>query len=596
MISTHVYEAFLIGDPDVQLALIGGQITLDDSRAPHVQADIEVAWPGHWEIIPDDLPTSYGGPVWVLDDDVLEALDPRETPRVRITVDATYPTFSHSRSFDLTVRDREPSQTDRTVRLTLTSDEALLEDYAPLADDETPFTLASSLRDVIDYVLDAAIPGAALEATPSVDADVTPYWSVTNLVTNPSVRGIVGNWIAGGSNGTLTRQTGLTGSPVSGVTTYTRTSWAGNSGDGQGGAFSQSGTVAPQITAQPYRTYAISCWVRANVAKAVRLSVQIFAADGSVLNTGADVATATLVANTWTRLRGTITMPANAARIGVFSYVQAGSQWASGNTYDTLGWLVHEGTLDVPSFDAATTDSNYTYEASGEAHVSASVRNPDPIERDPESLIWRAGVSALDLLQPLLQAAGFRLVCNEHREWTLRDETYVADGSLNVRYGVNLIEGSDPIRRDGGLWFDGRVTRYEWTDRNGIRQERVDSYALSGSPTRVDLVELRTAYPGPGRSEYAVRRAQGRGREVTVSSVADWRAEAEQTATFVLDGAPTQFGSASSVRFDLGPGSSRDEMTVTARTQDIPEGSWLLGEPDETWLDATSTDTWLEAG
>jgi len=597
VISQHVYRAYLIGSPDIELSLIGGSITLDDATAPHVQASIDIAWPGHWEIVPDDLPAAYGGLVWVRDDELLEALDPRLSPRVRVTADASYPTFSTSRYFDLGVRDYDPSQTTRVVSLTLASDEALLQDYAPLADDETPFTLASSLRDVVDYVLGEAIPGAALEASPAIDADVTPYWLVTNLVTNPSVRGVVGNWIAGGSNGTLTRQTGLVGGPVDGVTTYTRTTWSGNSGLGQGGAFSQSGTVAPMITAEPFRTYSVSAWVRANVAKPVRLSVQIFAADGSVLSGGTDVATANLVANTWTRLRGTLTMPANAARMGIFAYVQAGQQWTAGNTFDTLGWLVHEGTLNVPSFDAATVDAHYIYAASGAAHVSASTRTPFPIERDPESLIWRAGTSALDFLRPLVQAAGFRLVCDEQRRWTLRDEGYVADGSLSVRYGVNLIDGSARISRDSGLWFDGRVTRYRWTDRNGIQQERDDPYALTPSPTKVDLVVLdNTPYPGPGRSEYAVRRAQGRGREVTVSMVADWRGSAEQSCTIHLDGAPPQLGSASRVEFDLGPGDSRDRMTITARTTDTPETAWLLGTPDETWLEGATPETWLEAG
>jgi hypothetical protein len=572
--SEHVYTATLQGSPDVPLDLHedAGIITLNAGESPHVQASIRLT----------------GATL-----ELLDALDSRQSPipRITIDVDATFPTATQEREFDLCVRGWRRDQETGEPVLALASDEALLEDFAPLADDETPFTLASSLRDVIDYVLDAAIPGTALEASPSVDADVTPYWSVTNLVTNPSVRGIVGNWIAGGSNGALTRQTGLTGSPVSGVTTYTRTTWSGNSGDGQGGAFSQSGTVAPQITAQPFKTYAISCWVRANVAKAVRLSVQIFAADGSVLNTGANVATATLVANTWTRLRGTITMPANAARIGVFSYVQAGSQWASGNTFDTLGWLVHEGTLDVPSFDAATTDSNYIYAASGEAHVSASTRTPYPIERDPESLIWKAGQKAIDFITPLVQTAGYRLVCDEHRQWTLRDATYRAAGSMTIRYGVNMYSGSDAISRDDDVWCDACVVIYTWDNSDGVSQTRIDSYALSGTPTYVRRIELRgTPYPGPGFAQYVVERAQGRGRQVSATTVANWDAAAEQPLTIRLSEADPQTGTAQSVQYDL----SADEMTVTARTTDTPEDAWLFIPDDESWLDQPIGDDWTE--
>jgi hypothetical protein len=596
MISTHVYRAYLIGSPDVELSLIGGQITLDDTQTPHVQATIDVAWPGHWEILPDDPPTAYGGPVWVEDGDTLDALDPRLSPRVRVTTDATYPTFSTSRYFDLGVRDRDPSQRSRVVSMALASDEAILEDHAPLADDDAPFALASSLRDVVEYVLNEAIPGASLEASPAIDADVTPYWSVTNLMPNPTARSIVGNWINGGANGTLVRETGLVGSPISGVTTCYLSSWSGNSGLGTGGAYGQTATLTPYVTATPHGVYTIAVWARSNVAKSVDLKLQIYANDGSVLEGGRLLQTVALAANTWTLIRATTTLPANASRLGPFLYVSSGQQWAAGNTLRTLGWLVHEGGLTVPFFDQGGPDAGYTYTASGAPNESAATRHPDPIERDPEALIWRAGVSAIDFLRPLVQSAGLRLVCDEQRSWTLRDEHYTADGSQNIRYGVNLIDGSDRIRRDSGLWYDGRVTRYRWTDRNGIRQERDDAYALTGSPTRVDLLELDTPYPGPGRSEYAVRRAQTRGREVVVQSVTDWRAHAEQSATFILDGAPTQLGAVSRVVFDLGPGNTRDEMTITARTSDTPEGAWLLGTPDESWLDGTTPETWMEAG
>lgn len=602
MISEHVYRAYLIGSPDVELSLIGGTITLDDAADPHVQADIDVVWPGHWELIPDDLPTSYGGLVWVPDDDVLEALDPRLSPRVRVTTDATYPTFSTTRYFDLGVRDRDPSQRTREVSLALASDEAILEDFAQLVDDGAPFALAGSLRAVVNYALNKAIPGAALEATPGNDADLTPYWAVTNLMPNPAARSAVGNWIPGGANGTLTRETGWTGSTIGGedtsVTTAFLTTWAGNSGLAAGGAFGQTATVVPYVPVTPGKTYTVYCRVHSTVAKNVQLSAQIFGADGAVLSGGTVLSLVTLPANTWTWVQGTFEAPANAARIGPFLYAAPGVQWVPGQVLRTTKWMVHEGAypVRVPWFDRATpADANYTYAESGVADASAATRTPLNDSIDPDALIWRAGTSALEFLRPLVQASGLRLVCDEQRRWTLRSEAYLAPGSLDVRYGVNLIEGSDPIRRSNGLWREGQVTRYEWVDRDGIQRQREDGYALPGA-TKVDLVVINAPYPGPGRSEYAVRRAQGRGREATVSLVADWRVTAEQSATIRLAGSPPQLGSASRVQFDLGPGDGRDRMSITARTSDTPEDSWLLGEPDETWLDAPSTDTWLEAG
>lgn len=773
MISQHVYRAYLLGSPDVELSLRGGKITLDDATAPHVQANIDVAAPGHWETVPDDLPTAYGGLVWVPDNELLDRLDPRLSPRVRVTTDATYPTFSTSRYFDLGVRDLDPSQTTRVASLKLASDEAILEDYSQLTDDPTPFTLAASLRGVVNYVLGRAItlrrnlflnpwsiypdgviglageltassdggrlrithnvgaapgndyvlhplgaltsgetygirielqnvsgaldvvaslrdgfsvlstldrtisgtthtltgtytvgdvapanprvlidlvgagtgeaftlalsiaeegvavagpyfdggsnPGygtrydgapfaspsrwtAALEASPTVDADLTPYWPVTNLMPNPAVRAVVGNWTAGGANGSLTRETGWPGIPADpSIGTVTLTTFTGNSGLGQGGAVAQTASTVPYAPVSPGKTYTVYCWaLSAVVAKQVRLAVQVFGADGAVLSGGIDIATVNLPLDTWVLVKGEVEMPANASRIGPFLYAASGVQWTAGQNLRTSAWMVHEGTypVTIPWFDGAKpSDAHYDYVPTGAAHASATTRTPKHDATDPDALIWRAGTSAIEFLRPLVQKAGFRLVCDEQRRWTLRDENYVAEGSLNIRYGVNLIDGSALISRDSGLWFDGRVTRYRWTDRDGIQRERDDAFGLTADPTKTDLVVLEnTPYPGPGRSEYAVRRAQGRGREVSVTTVADWRAASEQSCTILLDGAPTQYGSAARVEFNLGPGDSRDRMTIIARTVDLNEGAWLLGTPDESWLEGPTPETWLEAG
>ncbi len=111
----------------------------------------------------------------------------------------------------------------------------------------------------------------------------------------------------------------------------------------------------------------------------------------------------------------------------------------------------HEGREVVPYFDGATAaGSGYTYEWQDAAHASASSRLP-VTERAPELFEWRAGVSAIDFLAPLVQANGFRLVCDEQRRWTLRGVNYIAPGSaVALRYGVNIIDaggGRLPRRR-----------------------------------------------------------------------------------------------------------------------------------------------------
>jgi hypothetical protein len=338
--STHVYTAHLTGTPDQALDVKGGSITLAAGRAPHVQADLLI------------------GPV---SQTVYAALDPRLHPRVRITVEAVTPAGVQSRTFNLGVRSRPIAYLDGEYGLTLASDEAVLLDHAPLADDATPDPMTSG-RAVVNYVLGVVLPGTSLAA-------------------------------------------------------------------------------------------------------------------------GDD-----------------FTIPADAA---------------------------------------------------------------------DEALIWRAGDAALDFLAPLLQTAGYRLVCDEQRVWTLRGEEYVAPGYLVIRHLVNMIDANETIDRDAQLWFDAAVTRYRWTDTAGVLHEAVDAFALVTPPTLVKTFDKQTVFRGTGFSAYAVRRAQGRGREVSATAVSDWRALAEQSVEVDLPGTPRQVGVTSAVQFDL----SLDEMTVTTRTTDLRLGS-----------------------
>ena len=174
--STHVYTAFLIGSPDVELSVMGGSIALDAMRGPHVEGQLKIALP--------DLTT-------------LAALEPRLSARIRVEVEATFATMTQTRTFDLALRDRGTPQRDGTVSLILASDEALILERGSLADDITPRSFETSLRDIVDYVLDEAIPGAALEASPATDHNSTRYWAVTNLVTNPSAEVDAVNWSEG---------------------------------------------------------------------------------------------------------------------------------------------------------------------------------------------------------------------------------------------------------------------------------------------------------------------------------------------------------------------------------------------------------------
>lgn len=550
-VSTHTYTASAGGRA---LGVSGGSFGLDEARFPHVEGMLAIALP---------------------DAATLAALDTRLSPPPRVAFSARS-TFDdgrpeRTREFRLTLRDREVRHAEGGVTMTLASEDALLEDFAPLADDLSLFTRQGSLRSVVNYVIGKCIPGRALAAAPANDADVTAYADTTNEVTNPAAAVNTVGWNATNLN-TFTRATAQ--------------AWAANVNRT---AFNLRGTAntdsyidtAFAASAMSGRTYLVRARQRnTNIAlpsaNAGRLRV-FYSTDGAATYWPLADAYGTRVANTTADVSMRVGFPVGTTHIIVRAYHGFNNDqsvlWSDFRVSEYTG-----DPTDVGYFDGLTPNTDgYTYTWEGEAGLSATDRRA-VIDRDPDALLWKAGQSGIDFLSPLVQAAGFRLVCDEMGVFTLRDEDYTASGSLSIRHGVNLIDGTDKVSRGDELWFDAAVTLYSWTDRNGIQQERIDAYALPGH-SRVRTFERNTPYPGPGFSEYAVRRAQGRGREVSATAVADWGAAAEQPITVVLEGAPIQTGRTARVNFDL----DRDEMTVTTRTTDTPANAidLLVGTIDQ---------------
>lgn len=528
----------------IELEVTAGTITDDASQSPRFAGELTIA-------VPDDV--------------TLDLLDPRVTPRVQITC--------ASRTFDFTVRSRVPSQGDADVVLTVASDEALLADYAPLEDIDL-ISYAGDLSTLLEQVI--------LEATGDVvsvggdTANVTPYWALTNLIPNPQMTTNIANWGSG------------TGASALGRSTFGSTAalnWTAAAG---------TSNVIPATTLTAYRvtagkTYVFEFDIRSTVARSARAAIQWRTGGGAITHTteyGTVVVTST---SGFQRVFIIATAPEGADYCQPFVNTTGN---ASGNIHYVTNAMFYEGTRRVPYFSGATAASaTYTYAWADplQPNNSASVRTPLVDSPSPDALLWRAGQSGLEFIVPLAQAAGLRPVCDETRTWTLRGESYTTDGNISIRYGVNLIDGSDEISRDSRIWFDAAARIY--TDP--ITQVRtVDTFALNDPHTLLSRVEIAAAFPGPGRAEYAVRRAQNRGREITAKAKANWAAAAEMSTTFILEGAPTQIGTAQSVEFDL----DLDEMTVKAATADIPEGAWLLALDTQSWLAAPSTQSWLAAG
>lgn len=543
-----------------------GSVSLDVSRSPHVVGTLTVAWPSLA---------------------VAAALDPRTTPppRVLLTVQSTPPWGGTlTRTFDLTVRGRSAQHLAGQMTIRLASDEALLQDYAPLAADETPYSLATSLRAVVNYALGKAIPGATLAASPNVDADVTPYADSINLIPDPSVEGGGSTYV--GYNCTVDRNdTSWKAVGAKCINLYAVTStdsYAAIGGD----------TGGMRLGMAAGRTYVFSATGRVktgypvggSAGPAARRLTAFWKVGATYFSVASPALPTTQGIQTRVSVRFTIPADATEAFVRVYNGHTVGEvQWDAFRLSEYTGDPADTGYYDGGT--AAT--SGYAYAWTGAANGSTSKRTA-LISRSIDLMRWKAGVSALDFLAPMVQAAGLRLVCDEARVWTLRGENYQAPGSLAYRAGVNLIDSDDQISRDEDVWYDGAVVEYTWIASDGTTQTAIDSFALTATPSRVVKLERSTPYPGPGLAAYTVRRAQQRGRAVSVEVMTDWAAHAEQPVQIILDGAPTQIGTVTAVTFDIEAG----RMTITARTTDTPPSAWALIPTGERWIDSPAGASW----
>ena len=532
-ITQHTYRAFLVqAGGDVELRVKGGRIVLSDDWAPHVQAELRIAPPASA---------------------TRALLDPRLNPRIRVTADAVTGAGPQSRTFNLGLRVQSASLVDADLPLQLASDEALLGDWAPLADDTTPLSYQGSIRALVNYVLGKVIPGAALQ--PGVDAPIKALAPAVNLVPNPRAGLGLTDWSA--SSGSVFRQS--SGGPA-GAPTYVSVQSSG------GGIIVDYART--NLNFQPNTTYRLSAYMSGPVP--ATLDALIYDGAGTVL-LDVQEPPAQLMSQ-WTQRSVTFTTPPGAARAQLrFFTTQAVPSLQYFNVTGVRLTELPVDPTDTSYFDGDTIDTAeyvYTWQAGG--HSSPSLRTVATAAPDPDALVWDAGQNALTYLLTLLQPKGLRLVCDEARLWTLRDALYSAPGSLSVRRGVNLIDGDDEVSRDAGQWYDAAVIRYRWTDGDGQAQERVDAYAAATPYTRATVLDVDSAYPGPGLAQYMVKRAKGRGHDVTVRLVADWRVRAEQvvTARLELDG-PVLTGRASRVDFDL----DTDELTVTTRAVETVAGA-----------------------
>lgn len=558
-VSEPVYAARILGTPSVDVSMVkgSGQITFDSGRWPHVQANVSLA---------------------VEDPTLLEALDPRDSHRVAVDVwpDSQWTDTPEGpvqvpigtpRTFDLGIRRASPSRADSRVALTLASDEALLDDHRPVAGIDM-MNFASDIKALCQSVIAAALGAGVAVSGPT--GSVYPLWDVTNLVPFPTGHSGTSGWVTStGATSLLAVATPPVAPPV-GLSAVRWTAAAGVSVVQAGGWNGVDATKVCAVT--PGKQYTASIYLLSSIARNAIIRLAFRDENGTSLP-GAVTSSAPVMTSTsaWTRVSVTAIPP----KLARYAYIIVQTE---GNTsgqfhYGTVVMLTEGPFLPEPFYGNSVSNADYRYEWAGTVNASASIRTALRDAPDRDALYWSAGMSALDFLAPLVQVLGLRLVCDETRAWSLRGAGYLAPGSITFRDGVNIITASEELSRDSEDWYQGAVFRYSWDDRDGIAQTRDDIYVMPGiTNPKVILREINAPYPGPGRAQYAVQRAQGRGRTVTAEKVARWTETAEQPLSAILEGTPIQLGTAERVEFDLG----KNQVTVTSRTTDTPAGAIVL--------------------
>ncbi|KQQ65199.1 hypothetical protein [Microbacterium sp. Leaf320] len=462
------------------------------------------------------------------------------------------------RTFDLAVAERVVDAVAGRMRLTLASDEYLLQRFARAVVDATPLTYQWSLRALIRYVLDKVIPGATL--APSPDVPVPALANSSNLIRNPRAGTNITDWRSTATAGGLTPLRQASGGPDN--TTYV--AYLSNSG-----VFTNNPEIYIDenvVSLSGSKQHVLSVDMGGVGGRALILDAVCFDASGNILGYIPAITKIMPATGVWQRV---VTAPfepyTNTAKIRcrVRALQVGGSEYIN-----VTRWRLTEYTGDLAAdglyFDGDYPDTTqYDYEWAAVPHASISTRKVKIDAATPDALIWDAGQSAMDFLMPLVNSNGLRLWCDEARVWHLTDPAnYTAPGALTIT-PATTVESLARVDGERGDYADAVVITWTWTDTNGVKRSRIES---AGTEGKITTLEIPEPYPGEGTAAAYLARLQGRGTERPVTVASDYRATPDQPLTLTGRDGITSTGEIGAVTWDLTDGLMQIEPTALTTT------------------------------
>ena len=542
--------------PPLTLKVKSGDIQISDADSPYVQVNLTCA-----------MPTIAQA----------EAFNPNLTTPIRVTLTVSQ-SFGQgalnwnaegyraptSRTFLLSLRAAKVDRDTQELSLTLMSDEARLIDFARVANtpDFGALPLQASLRGVVNYVL-GKVGGSLSSGT---DTHVTVSQS-PNLFIKPSAR-------RGGNSASGFTQlvaSGIGQDP--GVDTYASV----NPGVGRGSAglyVTELINVGSGQKLEPFTTYTYSATIYGSAT-----SVLLYAAGPGVTNSAA--AGVDIAAGAFTR--SSLTFTTTASGSVTFYVLNATTVPSTGTSYVAIqDAQLEKGTYASPYFDGTyAADAKYTYAWSGVADASTSTR----VLKTPRSedlLNWMPGVSAYDFLEPIIQATGYRLWCDELGVWKLAKD-WALNNQINVSPANGVKVATDTRTRNDRNYWQSVVVKYTWQDSTGVQRIAYDS---AGTGDLCLFEERNSPYPGPGAAGYILSRAAGKGRVLDLAATSNYDTSPGSILIVTLPDTPIQSGVVSSVTYNFPSG----DMSITSKgLTDTPASAWVVAPPSRTWNTATGT-------